>query len=150
MFPDEGDIGTGPKLIVRKVVNAVIADAQPTPTVDSIMKLGTLGTSNIMFDQYRKKFGGLWVGGNLDLFQDRLCFSPNALNAAIQIGHLSRAIMLSTVTNVSWRFGVVTGIIDVTHSGGCFTFRCYGSKVLAATIQTTVTTITAKDQEKLA
>jgi hypothetical protein len=91
-----------------------------------------------MFDQYRKKYGGLWVGGDLNVFSDRITFSANAINRAIQTGDLTREIMLNTVTKVACRFGWFTGIIDVSHGGDCFTFRCYGSKALTATIEAAV------------
>lgn len=146
MKSDVSEGAKGPKLIVHKGVGAVIADVRPGPTIDSILKLGTLGASGVMFDRYRRAFGGLWVGGDLDLFEDRLRFSPNALNAAVQIGDMSREIMLLAVTNVAWRFGLVTGIVDVTHNGGCFTFRCYGSKALTATIQAAIAEVTTGPQ----
>jgi len=91
-----------------------------------------------MFDQYRKEYGGLWVGGDLNVFSDRITFSANAINRAIQTGDLTREIMLNAVTNVAWRFGCFIGIIDVLHGGDCFTFRCYGAKALTATIEAAV------------
>jgi len=102
------------------------------------MNVGTLGVSGSMFDKFKKRWGGLWVGGDLSLFDDRLTFSANPLNRALQNGDLSREVILKTVTNVEWRSGFVMGIIDVAHAGGQFTFRCYGSRSFAAMVEAVV------------
>lgn len=127
---------TGDRLIVRKAANALIADARLRPLVDFAMKVDTLGASTLMFESYRAKYGGLWVGGNFYLYENRIVFEPNFLNKVIQNGNLSVTIMLSDVTDVAWKYGgIITSIVDVTHSGVVSSFRCFGSKGVAQNIE---------------
>ena len=117
-----------PGAIKHKVANALIADVRPAPWIAALLKMATLGRTP-------EASGGLWVGGEIDLFEDRIRFSPNALNTAVQTGNLSREVLLTAVTDVAWRLGILTGIIEISHDGGRFTFRCYGAKAFASRIK---------------
>ncbi len=112
--------------LARRVVNALISDARP------ISGLGWNVAFSIWI--FRKCYGGLWVGGILDLFEDRLVFAANDLNRSLTEGTLDLTLSLSKIRVVKSRFGLVTGIIDITTDDGRTSFRCYGSKEFAASI----------------
>jgi hypothetical protein len=118
-------------VLASKLANALIADAQPTATA----KMFAGGASRLIFEGFRWKFGGLWVGGKVTLTEEELIFSPNALNRAVHVGVSSRTIPLADVVRATDRFGWFTRIIDVVLSdGSVFTFRCYGAKAFAEKI----------------
>jgi hypothetical protein len=132
------DADAGARLLAHKLANALIEEVRIARPLDIALKIGTLGVSGLMFDQFHNIYGGLWVGGAVDLFEDRLVFAPNALNKAIQTGALALDVPLASITKVSWRFGVVTGIVDLDCGDHRLSIRCYGSKAFAAMVEAAV------------
>ena len=125
-------------LITKKIVNVLVADAEIKPPLAQLLNYQTLGFIGRFLNRMRRVYGGLWVGGDLFLYQDRLSFKPNAANRAVHSSDMARDFPLSTVTAVRCRFGVFTGIVDVELRGKRLTFRCFGSKVFAKTIEDAV------------
>jgi len=113
-------------LIAKKLVNALIPEAEArTP----ILTRGVIS-------RFQKHYGGLWVGGMLYLRMSSIEFDPNALNRAIHTGDLRRVILLPDIVEVKDRFGVLTGITDITcRDRSTFTFRCFGAKRFAERIR---------------
>jgi hypothetical protein len=83
-------------------------------------------------ERARKKYGGLWVGGSIEISNDGLSFRPNRLNDAFHLGLEVVSIPLADIQSVRRESGWVTGIVVVEHKRGEFRFRCFGAKKLAA------------------
>ena len=111
---------------IRKVANALIPDAVTSALV--------FGPALEAVERGREKYGGLWVGGTLDISNDGLSFSPNLLNEAVHVGLEVVNIPFADILSVRREFGWVTGIVVVEHKGGEFRFRCFGAKKIAASI----------------
>jgi hypothetical protein len=120
-------------LIVRKVANALIAGVELSATARQ-----TAGWLAPAMMREAALFGGLWVGGELKLFDDHLHFEPNALNRLVNSGDLTIDVPLTSINAVSWRRGLVTSIVDVTYDNRRVSFRCFGSKDLARAVQQAV------------
>lgn len=84
---------------------------------------------------FKRKHGGVWVGGRLVVTGEEIRFSPNALNVAVHDRLSSILIPLASVQSVSWTFGFFTGIIDVVCPDGRYRFRCYGAKGVVRQIE---------------
>jgi hypothetical protein len=107
-----------------------VALADITPIGRSIDQ----GILRAALDLLRLFLGGLWVGGQLSLYADRLAFEPNELNRRYSDGTLSVTITLASVTDVRTHFGLSTGIIEVAQGATSSRFRCFGSKAFSERI----------------
>jgi hypothetical protein len=117
-------------VVATKVANAFFEDAA------SPLEKGGVGRS---IRRYRKKHGGLWVGGRVTLTQAELGFSPNGVNRLVHYGDPSFTIPLSAITQIDVEPGFFTRIIAVTWTGGGVTrFRCYGAAKFADQVRTAV------------
>lgn len=113
-------------LSIRKTVNALIPDATPSGLV--------FGAALAECERWKKKYGGLWVGGSIEISNDGLLFRPNPLNEAVHIGLEPVSIPLVDIRSVRREFGWGTGIVVVEHKSGEFRFRCFGARTIAALI----------------
>jgi hypothetical protein len=110
-------------LIARIKAGALIKDARLKPGANW---LENPWTASLALGLVRKIYGGLWVGGFAELRADSFQFVPNHINEAMTSGSLRVAIPLQTVTSISWRPGMWTGIIDLVSCDeeiGIFSFR---------------------------
>lgn len=82
-----------------------------------------------------KMMGGYWVGGTTTLTNERIVFTPNAMNIALQDGLTVIDIPLQDLTDVSVRWGVLTKIIDLTTRDRTISIRCFAAKKFAAAIE---------------
>jgi hypothetical protein len=113
-------------LIAKKLVNALIPDAEARTPI----------RTRAVISRFQKHYGGLWVGGTLYLRIASIEFHPNALNRAVHTGDMRRMIMLQDIVDVKDRFGVLTGITDLTcRDRSIFSFRCFGAKRFAERIR---------------
>lgn len=119
------------EVLLRKTANAFVSDAEVTPEVGSIHR-GEVGRQT---DEFRRKAGGLWVGGRMTLTPTELIFTPNAVNRAIQTGSLNVSIELSQISAVDVSSGVLTKIVDVRAGDRLFRFRCFGAPAVAQAIR---------------
>ena len=113
-------------LNVRKLANAFVPHATPSHIVPAVA-LSAL-------DRFKRRHGGLWVGGTIRVSQAGVSFSPNGLNRAFHEELDSIYVPANSIRAVRYQFGWVTGIVVVEHGDGEFRFRCYGAKRLAATM----------------
>lgn len=111
---------------IRKLANAFIADAAPSD--------GVPAPALSAIDRFKRKHGGLWVGGTVSVSRSGVFFSPNALNRAFHEALHDIDISAAAIRVVRHEFGWFTGIVVVEHQHGEFRFRCYGAKRLAATM----------------
>ncbi|HXU88859.1 MAG TPA: hypothetical protein VFQ62_08410 [Methylomirabilota bacterium] len=111
-------------LNVRKVVNAFVPSATPSSVFPAVALSA--------IDRFKRKHGGLWVGGTLSVSPAGVSFSPNRVNRVVHAGLEPVNVPVTTIRAVRYQFGWVTGIVVVEHVDGEFRFRCYGAKGLAA------------------
>jgi hypothetical protein len=118
------------ELIDKKVVNALIKEADINPAFNR----PGLG---ITIHLFRFLYGGLWVGGDVFLYRDRLLFCPNAMNLNVhKAGSIGTVVVpISSLTTVAAKFGMVTGIVEVISGTERLVFRCYGAKGFAQKIR---------------
>ena len=117
------------KPLLTKWCNMLVKDAEPgVPLPD--------GTKAVI-DAARAVCGGLWVGGRIRLFEDRIEFTPTSLNVALHEGDMHVTVPLATVRSVRRRFGFVSGIVVLQLQSGEIRLRCFGAKAAALTIERT-------------
>lgn len=115
-------------IIEQKLANALFADAEASDAVPNVIS-GEL-------HRFRKKQGGLWVGGTATLTGTHLLFGSNALNDAFHTESQAFAIPLSDISDVAVEFGWLTKIIAVsTRDGQTRRLRCFGAKDFAEKIK---------------
>ena len=113
-------------LPIRKIANAFIPHATPSDAV--------LIAARSAIDRFRRKHGGLWVGGTVSVSQSGVSFAPNVINRAVHVGLEPIHVPAKDIRAVRHEFGWFTGIVVVEHMHGEFRFRCYGAKRFAATM----------------
>ena len=121
--------------VFSKVANALIDKVEVRPDLMWAMNYETLGIAGWMLRKFRRSYGGLWVGGRIALYRDRLVFQPNLLNRKIQLGDLAMEYPLTALVFVTRRFGLFTGIVDVDFGEKRLIFRCYGADWIADEIR---------------
>jgi hypothetical protein len=118
-----------PPTDIRKMANAFMTDAAPSDDMPSFALEAT--------EKYKRKQGGLWVGGVVSISAGGVSFAPNGLNRALHKPLESINVPAGDIRAVRHEFGWVTGIVVVEHAGGEFRFRCFGAKRLAAAMTAT-------------
>jgi len=113
-------------LNVRKLANAFYPEATPSMRVPAVARAA--------IQRFKRKRGGLWVGGTIEISPAGVSFSPNGLNRAVHGILEPIGVPAQEVRAVRYESGWVTGIVVVEHAHGQLRFRCYGAKHLAATI----------------
>jgi len=113
---------------VRKLANAFYPNATPSEVVPAFALSA--------IDRFKRKHGGLWVGGTVAVSRAGVSFSPNGRNRACHEALEPLGVPAEDVRAVRYEFGWFTGIVVVEHGRGEFRFRCYGAKHLAATMAT--------------
>jgi hypothetical protein len=113
-------------LNIRKLANAFIPYATPSDALPS----AALSAAQ----RFKRKHGGLWVGGTVLATSGGVSFAPNGLNRALHEDLEAIDVPAGDIKTVRHEFGWFTGIVVVTHASGEFRFRCYGAKKLAATL----------------
>ena len=111
-------------LRIRKLANALIPNATPSELVT--------GAALTAVERLGERYGGLWVGGTVDISDDGVSFTPNGLNVAFHVGLAPVRIPLADIRSARREFGWVTGIVVVEHTHGEFRFRCFGARNIAA------------------
>jgi len=108
---------------IRKLANAFVPNAMPSDVVPADA-LGAIA-------RFKRKHGGLWVGGTVSVSQAGVSFVPNGLNRFVHDGLEPLNVPGRDIRAVRHEFGWLTGIVVVEHAHGQFRFRCYGAKRLA-------------------
>ncbi|MAT34831.1 MAG: hypothetical protein CMK06_06770 [Ponticaulis sp.] len=120
----------------KRVVNAHYTSAKASFGAKLVLGLpGQLGVKTV-----EKAMGGLWVGGTAYLTDHSVEFHANGLNKLFHAkGSIPEVIVpLSAVTEVVFRFGVVTKIVDIVSEEGTLSVRGYDMKRFAAAIEAAV------------
>ncbi|HUO23912.1 MAG TPA: hypothetical protein VMU59_15465 [Caulobacteraceae bacterium] len=119
------------RLVASKAANALIAAADIKPAVRRFMP--TIGFSLDLLRAFQE--GKLWVGGRLLVFEDRIQFTANWGNRLIQTGTDGFELPWRAISDVKWKAGLLTSIIELEHDGRIEAVRCFGSKKLLKAIQ---------------
>lgn len=114
-------------VIISRVANALIADADVTAAVTSVNRR--------VLDRYRRRYGGLWVGGRLTVTDTDVAFHANALNRSIQSGQLDIVVDLRSIESVEVLPGVLTKIIAIHTADRVTKVRCFGAATVADRIR---------------
>jgi hypothetical protein len=111
---------------IRKLANAFVPNAMPSGVVpaDALTAIG----------RFKRKHGGLWVGGTVSISQAGVSFTRNGLNRFVHDGLEPVNVPGQDIRAVRREFGWFTGIVVVEHAHGQFRFRCYGAKRLASSM----------------
>ena len=118
--------------VARRCANALIPDAEPSDAVTWFSR----GTVVRTVERFRRRHGGLWVGGVVALYPDRLEFRPNALNRRAHTTDTSWSVPLDRVAAVADRSGWLTRIVEVRlDDGSMHSFRCFRARSFAARIR---------------
>jgi len=120
---------TSQDVVAAKVANALIQDA--ASPLENAVGIGSSAR------RFRKKYGGLWVGGRVTLTRTDLRFAPNAVNRLVHVGDPSFTIPLAAIRQIDVEPGFVTKIIAVTWTGGVTRLRCYSAARFADQIRDT-------------
>ena len=115
-------------LNVKKLANALIPNA--TPSDDIVPSIALWGV-----DRFKRKQGGLWVGGTVFVSELGVSFTPNSLNQTFHEELQVVDVPAKDIRKVRHEFGWFTGIVVVEHASGEFRFRCYGAKGLATEME---------------
>lgn len=117
--------------VVRKVCNCFIpvaeADLSRYATAASLLGVD-LESVEAVLDGFRAHYGGLWVGGSVELTTRALTFRPNAWNLAVHAEDYSFSVPLDDITDAEHSWGIVSGIITVTTVNGPFKLRCFRAR----------------------
>jgi hypothetical protein len=111
-------------LPIRKLVNAFVPDASPVDWMPAAA-LSAIA-------RFKRKYGGLWVGGAVTVSESGIAFSPNRINRAVHENVKAVDVPGREIRAIRYEFGWFTGIVVVEHAHGQFRFRCYGARSLAA------------------
>ncbi|MEE2877561.1 MAG: hypothetical protein VX593_01030 [Pseudomonadota bacterium] len=117
------------KYIDKRIANALIPKAQGKG-----LMAGLAGAVA------KQTMGGLWVGGNAWLTATEISFEPNGLNRRYHLNpdELAASVRLADVTEVNWRKGLLTSIIDIETADERLSIRCYNSRSFADSIREAV------------
>jgi len=117
-------------LIVERAVNVLVEGAALDPASNRLSLVAALAV-------FRFVRGGLWVGGDLRLFEDGLEFRPNGRNLQLHrpgsIGPIK--LRFDARTTAEMKRTILTNIVTVANPTGKLVFRCYEAESFFDDIQ---------------
>ncbi|WP_191833799.1 hypothetical protein [Pseudomonas fluorescens] len=116
------------EILKSKRVNFLVADARVKLVSVSLIALAGV------LEAFREAYGGLWVGGKLELTRSAVRLSANTLNRVVQDGTLDIELPLALIRKVSVEGGFITNIVRLDTDVGSVEFRCFGAKGIAREI----------------
>lgn len=112
---------------ITKLANVLVEDASsPLEAVPGFKR---------EMDRWRRRDGGLWVGGRVTLSDTELVFTANAANRAVQNGTMDVTVDLRQIQDVRFTKALGMNIVDVGWPSGRLRIRCYGAKRFAAAVE---------------
>lgn len=77
-----------------------------------------------------------WIGGTISIDKNGVFFETNRINTFVCGATVEHAMLWQHVVDVRYRFGWVSGIIDIIPAfGQTMTFRCFRAKSLASAMR---------------
>ena len=129
------------EILKSKLANFLVTDASVNyDTVSDLYAEAENGDVDAVADvleAFRHAYGGLWVGGKVEVTHAVVRLSANALNRVVQEGTLDIELPLELVRKVSVEGGFVTKIVRLDTDAGSVKFRCFGANDIAALIEKT-------------
>ncbi len=124
------------RLIARKLCNFLIQDAEANLSLAGKIAdvTGIDFQAEFVLNQFKKAYGGLWVGGTALLTENDLTFKPNMLNTMFHSGDTSLSVPLVDILKAEDQFGFFTRTIHLTTAKSTLKLRCYGAKAFVASI----------------
>lgn len=114
-------------VITSRLANALVDDVH--------VHLPATSAAGRVLGRYRRRYGGLWVGGRLTLTTTDVRFHANALNRSIQSGQLDITLNLRSIESVELQPGVLTKIIAIRTGDRVIKIRCFGASKVAEQIR---------------
>ncbi|MEM7767951.1 MAG: hypothetical protein AAF253_10755 [Pseudomonadota bacterium] len=118
--------------IEKRMANALLPDAKIGFGAGTAMgRPGRFGLGMV-----EKAMGGLWVGGTAYLTSAAVEFHPNGLNKAVHAPGSVEAVVLPLldITDVKFRKGIGTNIVDITTTEASLSIRAYNMATFAEAI----------------
>lgn len=116
--------------------NVLVEDAQLTPLVSWLANYESRGKFKGLIEVVRRKSGGFWIGGRLDLLPDKVAFCPNTLNEAIIQAAPKIAIYYSEIISLNIQKAFISDILSVATASQTIKFRCRNAQIVARQIET--------------
>ena len=127
---------TGGDVIASKLANALIANVEYSQLVkDVVDALPHARTVQGVLDDFKRRYGDVWVGGRATLTATALVFEPNAVNSALQEGELELTIPVETISAVTLEGGFLSKIIAIATPLATVRLRCFGAGTFARQIR---------------
>jgi hypothetical protein len=128
----------GGDVVASKAANFLVEDAA--------LRDGVVGTVfdvagvpqkpvDLVLAGFRKYYGGLWVGGRINVTASAISIAPNLMNRAVHHGLTSIELRLVDLESVEVLPGFVTKIIALRTPEHVVKIRCYGAPALAQQIR---------------
>jgi hypothetical protein len=128
----------GGRVITSKAANFLVEDAalrdRAIGPVFDLLDV-SLKPVELVLAGFRRQYGGLWVGGRVELSETAVSLAPNVLNRAVHQQLSSIEVPLAMVTSVEVLPGFVTKIIALGTPTHVVKLRCYGAPALADQIR---------------
>ena len=102
---------------------------------------GCRSQGSISHHEIEEMYGGLWVGGRIQLEQQNLVFRPNRLNNLVHLGPVEISIPRNEIQEIVCESGWILGSVVVIHTQGLFQFRCFGAKMAARKLSRAIPSI---------
>jgi hypothetical protein len=128
-------------LITKFSANALIRDGRFSRTAKAISWGTSFGIIEFVLSIIRIIYGGVWVGGTVELYNDLFLFKPNAANDVMVKGTTRIEFPIENITGVCQKWGLETGIITMSlgdKSPDGVVFRCKNAKEIAEMIKSTI------------
>lgn len=106
-------------LSIHKVCNAFITDEILSELAGKELVIAN--------NPVATKLGGLWTAGVFSVDGAWIRFIPKGIEEAPHFNQEGIRIALVNVTDVRWKFGLITGIVVIRHTRGELRVRCYGA-----------------------
>ncbi|MFJ4193368.1 hypothetical protein [Pseudomonas sp. NPDC089534] len=126
------------EILKSKLANFLVADAEMND--DEVADFyDDVGEGHVdvlagVLDAFKEAYGGLWVGGKVEVTQRAVRLSANAMNRAVQNGTMDIEVPMAAIRKVTVEGGFVTKIVRLDTPAGSVKFRCFGAKEIAALI----------------
>ncbi|PWK32970.1 hypothetical protein [Pseudomonas sp. OV226] len=127
------------KILKSKLVNFLMADVEVNyANVSDVYAVAESGDVDVLagvLEAFKEAYGGLWVGGKLEVTPTVVRLNANAMNRLVQDGTLDIELPLAWVRKVSVEGGFMTKIVRLDTDAGSVKFRCFGAKDVASLIE---------------
>lgn len=126
------------EILIDKLCNAFMPEADASPGAAAVGEAAGAMIGDVVENEiasFRKKHGGLWVGGRIYITTASVTFSVNAMNAKFHSPIPEVRIPLAEIQEVSLEPAFFMDTITVKGGGKELKFKCYGAKKILARIK---------------